>query len=85
MIEREALVLNSGIPGPVGRARRTRSGAVTTRTPGPMHGIARVNHHRIRREAQTIVANRNGNRGRTCQIWEENQNRSDNRHHYRNA
>ena len=85
VIERGALVTNCRVPGSIGHPRRTRGGAVTTRAPGPMHGIARVNRHRFRREAETIVANRNRNRGRACHTRAERQKRSDNQQQYGNA
>ena len=46
VIERGALVKNSRVPNSIGHPRGTRRGAVITRAPGPMHGIARVNRHR---------------------------------------
>lgn len=72
VIERRALVENSGVPDSIGRARITRGGAVIGRAPGPMHGVAWVNRHRCRRKAQAIVANCDRNSGRACQVWAEN-------------
>jgi len=85
VIECRALVKNSRVPYSIGCARRTRSAAVATRAPGPMHSIARVNHYRVRRKAEAIVANRDRNRGRACRSRVENQKGSDNRRHYREA
>jgi hypothetical protein len=85
VIERGALINKSRVPHSIGHPRGTRGGAVTTRAPGPMHGIAWVNRHRFRREAETIVANRNRNRGRACHTRAERQKRSDNPQQYCNA
>ena len=85
VIEGGALVKNSRIPHSIGHPRGTRGGAVTTRAPGPMHGIARVNRHRFRREAEAVVANRDSNRGRACQVWAESQKRCDYQQRYRDV
>ncbi len=50
-----------------------------------MHGIARLNRHRFRREAEAIVANGDRNRGRTGRVWAESQSRGDDHHQYRDA
>jgi hypothetical protein len=50
-----------------------------------MHGIARMNRHRVRREAEAIIANRDRNRSRACHPWTESQKRSDNQQQYSNA
>ena len=44
--EGSSLVEDPRVPYSVGCARSTRSGAVTARTPGPLHYIARVDRHR---------------------------------------
>jgi len=84
-IECMALALNSRVPHSIGHPGGTRGGAVTTRAPGPMHGIARVNRHRFRREAEAVVANRDSNRGRACQVWAESQKRCDYQQRYRDV
>ena len=84
-IECVALALNSRVPHSVGHPRGTRRGAVTSRAPSPMHGIARVNRHRLRRETEAIVANRDRNRGRACHTRAECQKRSHNQRQYSNA
>ena len=83
--ERSSLVKNARVPEPVGCARITRCGAVTARAPGPLHGIARVDRHRCRHEAEAIVANCDRNRSRACHTRTESQKRSDNHPQYRNA
>jgi hypothetical protein len=84
-IERMALILNSRVPNSIGHPRGSRSRAVTTRAPSPVHCIARVNRYRRRREAEAIIANGDCNRDRTCGSRIENQKGSDNRRHYREA
>ena len=46
VIEARALGENSRVPDSIGHPGGTRGGAVTTRAPCPVHGIARVNGHR---------------------------------------
>lgn len=79
--ERSSLVKNARVPESVGCARITRCGAVTTRAPGPLHGIARVDRHRCRHEAEAIVAHRHRDRGGACHPGAQSQKRSDNHHH----
>jgi len=50
-----------------------------------MHGIPRVNHHRVRREAEAIIANCDRNRGRARHTRAKRQKRSDNQWQYSNA
>ncbi len=46
VIEGGTLVKNSRVPDSIGHPWGTRGGAVTTRAPGPVHCIARLNGHR---------------------------------------
>ena len=73
VIEGESLILNSRVPDSIRRARITRGSAVPARAPGPMHSIARVNHHRVRRETETTVGNCDCNSGRACPTRAETQ------------
>lgn len=66
VIERRALAENSRVPGSIGRARRTRGGAVIGGAPCPMDGIAWVNRYRCGREAEATVANCDRNSRRAC-------------------
>ena len=84
-IECMALALNSRVPHSIGHPGGTRGGAVTGRAPGPMHGIARVNRHRGRREAEAIVANCDRHRDRARQARAESQKRCDYQQRYRDV
>jgi hypothetical protein len=83
--ESRALAENPRVPDSIGRALRTRGGAVIGRAPGPLHGVAWVNRHRCGREAEAIVANCDRNRGRVCRTRVVSQKSGDNPHRYCNT
>lgn len=85
VIESRTLVENSRVPDSIGHPGGSRSRTVTGRAPSPVHCIARVNRHRRRREAETIVPNCDCHSGGACHTRVETQKSGGDYHHYRNA